>query len=109
MSNITDVLLSFSNREESTEQTGSQSTHRWPIVDNINTWLKEHRHEALTRLNDVIGTEKTFAANLYGGSYNNLNVEGFLFLIKHLGWKHPEAVQIFIRRKDEELFSIFRT
>jgi len=86
------VVVSFSCDEFEDEQ--DESCHDCEALRKINAWLKGQRYSPLADLNPYKGGKLGSNAVLFGGCYNNLDVDQFLQFVGHQKWKDPNDVQV---------------
>jgi len=104
MSNVTNVILSFSIIEEEYEL---QDFQHYKIMDKINQWLYDSKYGQFSKeLTEYAGGNKVTETPIYIAAFNHFNIDAFVEFIKTLNWEEPEDVQIFIQTQDEDRFLI---
>lgn len=111
MSHVDNVILSFSILEDSIES--EREADRWPIMDQVNEWLREHVSgqsfkPELSSFHEAYGGRKVLETPLFVAAFNYLPEEDFLAFLKTLPWQYPEEVQFIVKRQHDELFEIVR-
>ena len=105
MSNVTNVLLSFSVMEEKVQ--GWDSDSPYILMNTINAWLMERSYGAFGQdVDHVSGGHKHLETPLYAAGFNYFNLDDFLNMLRTLPWKEPENVQVFVQEQDEDKFRL---
>ncbi len=89
MSDVTNLLLSFSILEDS----GSKVRH-------VNEWLAQNDQAPLASLweNDACyGGSKRMDVPVYAGAFSEFPLEVFLVFLRSVEWHEPNAVQVMLR------------
>jgi hypothetical protein len=102
MSWVTGIILVFSLGEDVLD---TPDGDEWPILGEINKWLREHYDEEMHDLTEPASGGKGFPAVLTAGSFNFFDEDKFIALIQGLEWLEPENVQLFLKTENDEAFA----
>ena len=100
MSNVTNILISFSVIEDTTKD----ELEGYLVIREINRWLKEHEHPPLCCLSCHCRGGKAMEAAVYGQAFNYLELEAFCDFVLTREWRWLEMVQMFIQEQEEDRF-----
>lgn len=90
MSCVTGIVICFSCAEDYTER--ADGTDRYPILEEINSWLSERGKLPLVKLDEKMSCGKHPQMNVFGGGYNYLGDGEFLELFATRNWKEKDQV-----------------
>lgn len=104
MSQITDVMLSFSPLERQ-ERRGDE--WEFSVILRINEWLDQTGYRQLLSIADGAGS-KAFQAQLYIAGLNYLDLDKFLRAFEQIEWGFPSDVQLFVKEENDSAFRLYR-
>lgn len=93
MSTVTDVILLAG-----TGDTGVEAVQKW-----LTTFTTHNK--ALTNVKTNVGGDSVFQAELWAGSYNRFNTEGFLKQVEVAVWEYPDDVSVLVKEEHEDRFT----
>jgi hypothetical protein len=105
MSCVTDVIVVCGLTEESEE---SRLDSPVPTLERLSDWLEENEKGRLVRLDSSAGGRKAMQCVVALGAFNYLDIPDFLAHAWSLKWEDDEAVQIFIKDEEDDLFTAYR-
>lgn len=99
MSWYNSVVLSFSHGEFD----GDEPPPEFGPLQKINSWLQRQKYD---RLSDL--SEGTLGSNaiLFGGCFNNLDIEAFCECVQKQKWAYIDDVQILFWGDNDSKFSV---
>jgi hypothetical protein len=98
MSSWTEVLLAATLLEDISPE---DAPSIFPAVEHINSWLRENRYGELF----LIDHPTRQAPNAcFAGSFNHLDITGFIEAVKSAPWEWSEQVQLLLRQEDDHGF-----
>ena len=104
MSNVTNMILSFSvceNEEERVKEINSFSNKG----KGFNITSVDFEKELTPKTRWYAGS-KMIETNLFLGAYNHLDVDGLINHLKSIKWEDPEIVQLILKEEHDEKFKI---
>ncbi len=105
---VINLILHCSNDEIYVEQTGGdgKAVRRYRLIEQVNGWLNSEgrNHGELVYMNPHAGGERHFVGAIFMGSFNYLDVDGLMRLLKSLEWEYYEQVQLFARTDEDKIF-----
>jgi hypothetical protein len=107
MSHVSNVILTFSIVEDSTEQ--DDGPDDYPVLAPLNAWLAERQYgRHLAEVGQHAGGCKRFESPLYAIALNYVGTQEFMDVVNALPWKYPEEVQVWVQGQHDDLFTEYR-
>jgi hypothetical protein len=114
---ILTIMLSFSNEEcwKDDEDEPVEPLECKPM-EQINNWVSGGNPSSSDwgRLVELISPTYVddasygMDANLVGGGFRHFNIEGFIKVIEDQNWKEREAVQLWLKGEEDEMFTLIK-
>jgi hypothetical protein len=98
-------MLSFSD-EELWEDDEDEPRETCEPLERINAWIPHGRLVSLTGPTYADKVGYGMAANLYGGGFNHLDIEGLIATVKSQDWKERADVQLWVKGEWEQSFTL---
>ena len=98
---IWNVLLSFDNDEL---WEGDEPRDTCDALERINAWIGTGRLVSLTSPTYDDDASYGLDANLYGGGFKHLDIEGFVAAVKAQEWKARSKVQLWVKGGEEGMW-----
>jgi hypothetical protein len=102
---VHDVILCFNLEERLGDDYNNTATCE--PIESINAWLKQVHGGGLDELSKHVSSGgETMQGYVYGGAFYFMDVEAFVRAVFSQKWKKPEAVQLFIKDQEPNVFTI---
>lgn len=102
MSDVTNIILSFSIVEKTIKSFGKEE---YLNVISVNTWLYARKYGNIGE-NAYSGGNKEIETALFFAAFNHFNSQVFLQFLKSLPWIAPEEVQMMVKGQHDEKFTM---
>lgn len=93
---VWNVMLSFDN-EELWEDGEDEARETCESLERINAWLPHGRLVSLIGPTYDDDAGNGMDANLYGGGFKHLDIEGFIEVVQAQDWKERAKVQLWVK------------
>lgn len=101
MSWVWNVMLSFSN-VELWEDDEDEPRETCEPLERINAWIPNGQLVSLTGPTNADGVGYSMNANLDGGGFNHLDIEGLIETVRAQDWKQRADVQLWIQGEEQD-------
>lgn len=103
MSWVWNVVLSFSDDELWDDE--GEALDKCSALDAINAWIPDGKLVDLTKPTFKAGAGNGMEAQLFGGGFQNFDIEGFIAVVEAQDWKNRAGVQLWIKGEDASTFT----
>jgi hypothetical protein len=105
---VINLILLCSKDEIYVEKAGvdGKTVRRYKHIERVNRWLNSQgrTHGKFHYMNPHAGGERPFEGAIFMGSFNYLDLDGLMRLLKSLVWEDSGQVQLFARTDEDYIF-----